>query len=95
MKCPKCQTELPDGANFCFECGVNLQVSVADSNRPPKRAKARLVPERERKHVMALFSDFTGYKAITRKIGSKRIHQDEATCLRLVKDEMRFQWVAH
>ena len=24
MQCPKCQTELPDGAKFCLECGHSL-----------------------------------------------------------------------
>jgi hypothetical protein len=25
MKCPKCQTENPEGANFCVECGGELE----------------------------------------------------------------------
>ena len=24
MKCPECRTELPDGANFCLNCGQHL-----------------------------------------------------------------------
>ncbi len=28
MKCPKCQTESPEGAKFCIECGQSLQLEM-------------------------------------------------------------------
>ena len=28
MKCPKCQTENPEGAKFCIECGQSLQLEM-------------------------------------------------------------------
>ena len=29
MKCPKCQTENPEGVKFCGECGQSLQIELA------------------------------------------------------------------
>ncbi|MBW1811864.1 MAG: zinc ribbon domain-containing protein [Deltaproteobacteria bacterium] len=29
MKCPKCQTENPDTAKFCVECGNKLEISCS------------------------------------------------------------------
>ena len=31
MKCPNCQTELPDGAKFCMACGKTLQAELVCS----------------------------------------------------------------
>ena len=61
MKCPKCQTELPKTANFCLKCGERL--NVGDQSPEPSPT-----PDAERKHVTALFSDLTGYTAMTEKL---------------------------
>ena len=37
MICRKCQTELPDGAKFCLECGTSLEAvcSNCHASNPP------------------------------------------------------------
>ena len=42
MKCPKCQTENPEGAEFCIECGQSLRLELLCpqcSHANPKGAK--------------------------------------------------------
>ncbi len=85
MECPACQTELPDGANFCHKCGQALKSA-------PPEAKPHLTPEPERKHVTAVFSDLTGYTSMTKKLDPEQIHQNVAACFRILKNEIRFQF---
>jgi len=68
MKCPKCQTELPETANFCFKCGKELNVG----EQPPRPSS---IPEAERKRVTALFSDLTGYTAMTERLDPEEVKE--------------------
>jgi len=68
MKCPECQTDLPDGAKFCLECGQELNVKDQPSKSSP-------LPEAERKRVTALFSDLSGYTAITEKLDPEEVKE--------------------
>ena len=40
MKCPKCGTELPDGASFCGECGTKLEPKASGPSGPTPPADA-------------------------------------------------------
>ena len=60
-KCPQCSKPLPLQARFCDDCGQNLE-------EPLPEAKPPLTPDSERKHVTVLFSDMTGYTALTEKL---------------------------
>jgi class 3 adenylate cyclase len=75
MQCPKCQTELFQGAKFCFECGINLHAPAFPPGHVPEPSKPHLVPEPERKFVTALFSDLTGYTSMTEKLDPEQVKE--------------------
>jgi len=61
MKCPECKFEVPDDSNFCNHCGCQLaETLVADKSFTPA--------ESERKQVTILFSDLSGYTAMTERL---------------------------
>jgi len=38
MLCPKCQKEIADGSNFCYNCGAQLGSGAPASTPPPTAA---------------------------------------------------------
>lgn len=62
MFCPKCQSENPDKAKFCNECATPLKDKEMGSNQDTIEIKG------ERKHATVLFSDLSGYTAMTEKM---------------------------
>jgi class 3 adenylate cyclase len=61
LKCPHCGKELPHAAKFCNACGHKIV-------QPPEPPKPIPISESERKHVTVLFSDMSGYTAMTEKL---------------------------
>jgi len=68
MKCLECQSELPDNAKFCPQCGLKVSVKEQPQKSTP-------TPDAERKQVTALFSDLTGYTAMTEKLDPEEVKQ--------------------
>ena len=66
MKCPNCQFENPATAKFCNECGHRLEEAAE---------KGKFVPafKGERKQVTVLFSDLSGYTAMTEKLDPEEV----------------------
>ena len=58
MKCPKCFVDNPQTNKFCPECGQNL----ATFEKPSVKSSEL---EGERKHATIIFSDLSGYTAMT------------------------------
>ena len=68
MKCPKCQFENPEGAKFCNECGHKLE-EVAEIEKAVPAFKG------ERKNVTVLFSDLSGYTAMSEKLDPEELKE--------------------
>jgi len=68
MKCSKCQTDLPETANFCLKCGHELAANEGSPNQSS-------LPDAERKRVTALFADLSGYTAITEKLDPEEVKE--------------------
>ncbi|MDQ7779804.1 MAG: adenylate/guanylate cyclase domain-containing protein, partial [Planctomycetota bacterium] len=56
MKCPKCNSEVPDTARFCSECAAPLRVPEP-------------LPLRENRIATVLFSDLSGFTSMTEQLG--------------------------
>jgi len=68
MKCPKCEYENPVGHKFCGECGNSL-IEASD------KADASVSIESERKHVTIMFSDLSGYTAMTERLDPEEVKE--------------------
>jgi class 3 adenylate cyclase/tetratricopeptide (TPR) repeat protein len=75
MKCPKCSHEIRETAKFCDECGTHLHFTGSSLEWLPGSSKAGVAPEPERKHVTALFSDLSGYTAMTERLDPEQVKE--------------------
>jgi class 3 adenylate cyclase/tetratricopeptide (TPR) repeat protein len=66
LTCPQCGKALPLLAAFCDECGQRLRA-------PSKAEKPALETEGERKQVSVLFSDLSGYTAMSEKLDPEEV----------------------
>jgi hypothetical protein len=85
--CPGCNSPNPLNFKFCGECGHNLipvkeiseQKSEAKNLKPRPSAKKSFSDVAllggERKHVTVLFSDFTGYTAMSEKLDPEEVKE--------------------
>ena len=83
--CPGCNSPNPLNFKFCGECGHNLisakeiseEKSEAENLEPrtsTKKYSSNVAPlEGERKHVTVLFSDLTGYTAMSEKLDPEEV----------------------
>ena len=87
LRCPDCGQIDPPESKFCSECGCNLEPAKKTSNaisdtenlsHPPSPEKpttnvALMVGER--KHVTVLFSDLSGYTAMSEKLDPEEVKE--------------------
>jgi class 3 adenylate cyclase/tetratricopeptide (TPR) repeat protein len=66
--CPQCGGEILPSDKFCGECGHKLDFPLAED---------KLIPEAEgeRKHVTVLFSDLSGYTAMSEKLDPEEVKE--------------------
>ena len=88
IQCPQCGAANPARAKFCMECAHSLrdQGEILSKNQPqPKTAapgpeasaenKANRFTVGERKHVTVLFSDLSGYTAMSEKMDPEEVKE--------------------
>ena len=75
MRCPQCGQENPEKAKFCNECAAILTPTQSLFHLPPEPIKSTYTPEPERKLVTALFSDLTGYTALTERLDPEQVKE--------------------
>ena len=69
MPCPECKAINRAGANFCDNCGHNLQFFNNEEIIPTFDTTL----DGERKHVTVLFSDLTGYTEMSEKLDPEEV----------------------
>jgi class 3 adenylate cyclase/tetratricopeptide (TPR) repeat protein len=67
-RCAHCGKELPHAAKFCNVCGHKIE-------QPPETSKPIPPSDSERKHVTVLFSDMSGYTAMTEKLDPEEVKE--------------------
>jgi predicted ATPase/class 3 adenylate cyclase len=68
LECPICKAKLPLGKQFCGECGHELGEGTKKEKRVPES-------EGERKYVTAMFSDVSGYTAMSEKLDPEEVKE--------------------
>ena len=88
LNCPACKANIPIGRKFCGECGHDLTESTGTvylkenehhtrvpESPPEETVQTDIAAEGERKHVTVLFSDLTGYTAMSEKLDPEEIKE--------------------
>ncbi len=66
MNCPDCKFQNPEDANFCMKCGYRFEHEVLSPAR-------QIDVEGERKQATVMFSDLSGYTAMTEKLDPEEV----------------------
>jgi class 3 adenylate cyclase/tetratricopeptide (TPR) repeat protein len=80
IKCPNCEKSLPPRAKFCDGCGQKLRAPQKPESKITEPAKADDTPaakpvKSERKHVTTLFSDLSGYTAMSERLDPEEVKE--------------------
>jgi class 3 adenylate cyclase/tetratricopeptide (TPR) repeat protein len=68
LVCPKCGTENLSEDKFCGKCGQKLDLDATSNSKDP-------ASEGERKHVTVLFSDLSGYTAMSERLDPEDVKE--------------------
>jgi len=78
VRCPRCHAENREEAQFCEECGGRLEISCPVH---PPTSPADDIPRSRRslqgecRHVTLLFSDLSGYTAMSEKLDPEEVKE--------------------
>jgi class 3 adenylate cyclase/tetratricopeptide (TPR) repeat protein len=74
--CPKCKVPNPAQFKFCGECGYDFTNTSAITNPQPIETPSKpTISDQERKHVTVMFSDLSGYTAMTEKLDPEEVKE--------------------
>ena len=69
LECPNCKAGIPLGKKFCGQCGQVL------ATLPPIQKEEKTAAPAERKHITVLFSDLSGYTAMSEKLDPEEVKE--------------------
>jgi class 3 adenylate cyclase len=87
LSCPECGNSIRANSKFCDGCGCKLEApletfdTVSDTESSPHQPAVDIKPndsapiDGERKHVTVLFSDLTGYTAMSEKLDPEEVKE--------------------
>ncbi|MGD9043289.1 MAG: adenylate/guanylate cyclase domain-containing protein [Desulfobacterales bacterium] len=88
LECPNCKAKIPFGRKFCGKCGYALSESTETAyleksehntqipeSPPEETVITEIKAEGERKFVTVLFSDLTGYTALSEKLDPEEVKE--------------------
>jgi len=75
--CPYCKYENPINYEYCGECGQTLKTVRPESipSLSEKETPTPTITDQERKHVTVMFSDLSGYTAMTEKLDPEEVKE--------------------
>ena len=73
--CPKCNAPNPAQFKFCGECGYDFTKTSAITPQPIETPCKPTITDQERKHVTVMFSDLSGYTAMTEKLDPEEVKE--------------------
>jgi class 3 adenylate cyclase/tetratricopeptide (TPR) repeat protein len=104
LVCPRCDSRIPVGRQFCGDCGQKLgreavarPEPVIDYDRPdsytPKFMAEKILTTRgslegERKLVTVFFSDVTGFTTLSEQLDPEAVHQIMDGCFKILMQEI-------
>jgi len=75
LRCPSCGHLTPGSANYCSECGGDLTKTFGLTPYTGGSILPSAITDHERKHVTILFSDLSGYTAMTEKLDPEEVKE--------------------
>jgi class 3 adenylate cyclase len=73
--CPSCQMINTPDSNFCGGCGYDFTKTSAITPQPIEIPCKPIITDQERKHVTVMFSDLSGYTAMTEKLDPEEVKE--------------------
>jgi len=75
VSCPQCNRTNPPDSKFCNECGYDFTKTSVPSPQPIETPSKPTITDQERKNVTVMFSDLSGYTAMTEKLDPEEVKE--------------------
>jgi class 3 adenylate cyclase len=81
LECPKCSSEILPSDKFCGVCRYDLRTALSalpnkpSDQKPLEEKKPLLTSDSARKYVTVLFSDMSGYTAMSEKLDPEEVKE--------------------